>query len=285
LRSFDGKVASITGAGSGIGRALAESLTAHGAELALSDVDESGLAETVRRCAQRGARVTSSVVDVSNRASVFEWAAQVEADHGRINLIFNNAGVALGATVESMSQEDFDWLMGINLGGVVNGTQAFLPYLVRSGEGHIVNISSVFGLIGIPTQSAYNAAKFAVRGFTEALRVELDIAGNGVSATCVHPGGVKTNIARRARRDAAALALAQGHDIDAEFDRIARTTPEKAAAVILRGVRRDARRVLVGADAHLIDAVAKMPVSVYQKLLATGAKRSRRGVVETAPHG
>lgn len=275
MKELAGKVAAITGAGSGIGRALAEALTSRGAILALSDVDPVGLDQTVRSCARRGALVTGQTVDVADRTAVFEWAAKVQADHGKVNLIFNNAGVALGAPVESMTEHDFDWLMGINLGGVVNGTQAFLPHLIAAGEGHVVNISSVFGLIGIPTQSAYNAAKFAVRGFTEALRIELDIADNGVSATCVHPGGVKTNIARRARRDEAALALAASRDIDKEFDRIARTTPPKAAATILRGVQRDARRVLIGADAYVIDGLAKLPVSVYQKLIAAGARRAK----------
>ena len=275
MKELAGKVAAITGAGSGIGRALAEALTARGAILALSDVDPAGLDQTVQSCARRGALVTSQAVDVADRAAMFEWAAKVRADHGKVNLIFNNAGVALGAPVESMTEHDFDWLMGINLGGVVNGTQAFLPHLIAAGEGHIVNISSVFGLVGIPTQSAYNAAKFAVRGFTEALRIELDIADNGVSATCVHPGGVKTNIARRARRDEAALALAPSRDIDKEFDRIARTTPAKAAATILSGVERDARRVLIGTDAYVIDALAKLPVSVYQKLIAAGARRAK----------
>ena len=146
-------------------------------------------------------KVTSQVVDVADRAAVFAWADQVVADHGKVNLIFNNAGVALGATIEAMSYEDFEWLMDINFWGVVHGTKAFLPHLITSGEGHIVNLSSVFGLLGIPSQSAYNAAKFGVRGFTDALRIELDVAKNGVSCTTVHPGGIKTNIARNARMD------------------------------------------------------------------------------------
>ncbi len=197
------RVAAVTGAASGIGRELAVLLAKKGADLAISDVDEVGLAETVDLAKKAGAKVTitSQRLDVADREAVHAWADQVVADHGKANLIVNNAGVALGATVDGMSYEDFDWLMGINFQGVVSGTKAFLPHMKAAGEGHVVNISSVFGLMGIPSQSAYNAAKFAVRGFTEALRVELDIEDCGVSATTVHPGGIKTNIARNARMD------------------------------------------------------------------------------------
>src|SRR4029079_17978802 len=196
MKSFEGRVAAITGAGSGIGRALAQELARRGAHLALCDIDEVGLAETVALCEGSGVKVTSQRVDVANRDAMYAWADQVVAHHGKVNLIFNNAGVALGATIEAMSFDDFEWLMGINFWGVVHGTKAFLPHLKAAGEGHIVNLSSVFGLISVPTQSAYNAAKFGVRGFTDALRIELDIERCGVSATTVHPGGVKTNIAR-----------------------------------------------------------------------------------------
>ena len=202
MKQFEGRVAAITGAGSGIGRALAENLGAQGAHLALSDVNESGLADTVARCEGKGVRVTSQRVDVADRPAVEAWADSVVEDHDKVNLIVNNAGVALGATVESMSYEDFEWLMSINFWGVVYGTKAFLPHLKASGEGHVVNVSSVFGLVSIPTQSAYNAAKFAVRGFTDALRIELEIDPCGVSATTVHPGGIATNIAKDARMGA-----------------------------------------------------------------------------------
>src|SRR3954469_7058677 len=157
MKAFQGKVAAITGAGSGIGRALAQDLARRGAHLALSDIDEVGLAETVALCEGRGVKVTSQRVDVANREAVYAWADQVVADHGKVNLIFNNAGVALGATIEAMSYEDFAWLMSINFWGVVHGTKAFLPHLVASGDGHIVNLSSVFRLISVPAQSAYNS--------------------------------------------------------------------------------------------------------------------------------
>jgi len=191
------KVAAITGAGSGIGRALAIELSRRGASLALSDIDPAGLAETVSRCSS-DVTVTSQTLDVAEKAVVFAWADTAAAEHGKINLIFNNAGVDLNATFEGASYDDFEWLMNINFWGVVHGTKAFLPHLKASGDGHVVNISSVFGLISIPGQSAYNAAKFGVRGFTDALRIELEIEPCGVSATTIHPGGVKTNIARSA---------------------------------------------------------------------------------------
>src|SRR3954464_7706880 len=236
METFSGRVAAITGAGSGIGRALAHELARRGAHLALSDVDEVGLAETVSGCEGFGVKVTSQRVDVADRGAVYACADQVVADHGKVNLIFNNAGVALGATIEAMSYEDFEWLMSINFWGVVHGTKAFLPHLKAAGEGHLVNLSSVFGLISIPSQSAYNAAKFGVRGFTDALRMELEIEKCGVSATTVHPGGVKTNIARNARMDPSVALTAGDPDAADEFEKIAHTSPEKAARQILTGV-------------------------------------------------
>jgi butyryl-CoA dehydrogenase len=277
MKDFTGRVAAITGAGSGIGRALAADLAGRGAHLALSDVDEAGLAETVGRCEGRGVKVTSQRLDVADRQAFFAWADTVVAEHGQANLIFNNAGVALTATVESMSIEDFTWLMDINFWGVVHGTQAFLPHLKASGEGHVVNISSVFGLISIPSQSAYNAAKFGVRGFTDSLRMELEIEGAPVSSTTVHPGGIRTNIVRNSRLDPSAAGVA-GSDkaqLAVDFDKVARTSPEKAARVILAAVEADKRRVLIGPDARLFDLAARLPASVYQRLIVSGARRRR----------
>lgn len=276
MRSFDGRVAAITGAGSGIGRALASELANRGAHLALADVDATGLAETVARCEGRGVKVTSQLLDVADRAGVEAWASHVVAEHGKANLIFNNAGVALGAAIEGMSHDDFQWLMDINFWGVVHGTQAFLPHLGAAGEGHVVNVSSVFGLISVPSQSAYNASKFAVRGFTDALRMELDMAGNGVSATTIHPGGIKTNIARNARYDDSVVAVAGSIDAARDqFDRIAMTTPEKAARQILAAVASNRRRALIGPDAKVIDFVSRLPAGLYQRVLVRGASRRR----------
>jgi NAD(P)-dependent dehydrogenase (short-subunit alcohol dehydrogenase family) len=277
MRDFGGRVAAVTGAGSGIGRALAHDLAGRGAHLALADIDDAGLAETVAHCEGRGVKITSQHLDVAQRDAVYAWAEQVVADHGTVNLVVNNAGVALGATVESMSYEDFEWLMNINFWGVVYGTKAFLPHLKESGEGHIVNLSSVFGLISIPSQSAYNAAKFAVRGFTDTLRMELEIEGAPVSVTTIHPGGIKTNIARNARMDPSVAQM--GSDPERarrDFERLFITSPEKAARQILAAVARDRRRALIGPDAKAIDFLSRLPAALYQTLLTRGGRRLRR---------
>ena len=277
MRDFNGRVAAITGAGSGIGRALANELARRGAHLALADIDDTGLAETVAQCEGRSVKITSQHLDVADRAAVEAWAERVVADHGKVNLVINNAGVALGATIESMSYEDFEWLMGINFWGVVYGTKAFLPHLKASGEGHVVNLSSVFGLVSVPSQSAYNAAKFAVRGFTDTLRMELAIEGAPVSVTTVHPGGIKTNIARNARIDTSVTEMAgDAERARGEMERVFITTPEKAARQILTAVQRDRRRALIGPDAKAIDFVSRLPAGLYQRVLELGARFARR---------
>ena len=276
MKDFNGRVAAITGAGSGIGRALANELANRGAHLALCDIDETGLAESVAQCEGTGVKVSSHRVDVADREAVHAWADLVVEEHGKVNLIFNNAGVALAATIEAMSYEDFEWLMNINFWGVVHGTKAFLPHLRAAGEGHIVNLSSVFGLISVPSQSAYNAAKFGVRGFTDALRMELEMDGGGVSATTIHPGGIKTNIVRNARLDDSVTALAGGAGRAArDFDRTAMTSPKKAARQILTAVENNRRRALIGPDARVIDLISRLPSGLYQRILVRGASRRR----------
>ena len=277
MKDFTGRVAAITGAGSGIGRALAVDLASRGAHLALCDIDEAGLAETVARCEGYGVKTTSQRVDVADRAAVEAWAERVVADHGKVNLVINNAGVALGATVESMRYEDFEWLMNINFWGVVYGTKAFLPHLKASGEGHVVNLSSIFGLISVPSQAAYNAAKFAVRGFTDTLRMELEVEGAPVSVTTIHPGGIKTNIAKNARIDDSITEITGDPEkARSDFERAFITSPEKAARQILTAVQRDRRRALIGPDAKVIDFVSRLPAVVYQTLIERGARRARR---------
>ncbi|MGB2951004.1 MAG: SDR family oxidoreductase [Rhodococcus sp. (in: high G+C Gram-positive bacteria)] len=265
MKNFDDKVAVVTGAGSGIGRALALDLAGRGAYLAISDVHPAGLAETHALCEQAGARTVSFELDVSDRAAVHRHADAVLAEFGRVNLVVNNAGVALGADVVDMTWDDFEWVMNVDFWGVANGTKAFLPALIESGDGHVVNISSVFGLMGIPGQSAYNSAKFAVRGFTEALRQEMKIARHRVGVSCVHPGGIKTNIVANAR---GMQDLGDRDEVTRRFEQIAMTTPTKAAQVILAGVERNKARILIGPDARGFDLVPRIVGPRYQDLLA-----------------
>ncbi len=272
MKTVQNKVAAITGAGSGIGQALAKLLSSNGCHVAISDINESGLELTRKACELHGVKVHSQRLDVADRNAVYSWAETVNNHFGKVNMIFNNAGVGLGATVEEMEYEDFDWLFNINFWGVVYGTKAFLPLIKSAGEGHIVNISSVFGIISVPTQSAYNASKFAVRGFTDALREELDIEQCGVSATTIHPGGIKTNIAKGARVKVDPKWL-NGRDPGKDFEKLALTTPEQAAKIIYNGMMKNKRRVLVGADAKVIEGMQRLAPGIYQRLLITGAKK------------
>lgn len=260
-------VAVVTGASSGIGRALARQLDAEGYTLVLCDVNEPALRETQGLLKHGSQRVT---LDVSRRPEVEAMAAEVIARHGRIDLVINNAGVTVDATIAEVSHEDFEWLFGINFWGVVYGTKAFLPTMLTQKSGTIVNVSSVFGMIGFPRQGTYNASKFAVRGFTEALWCELE--GTGVHAVSVHPGGIKTNIARDARSKGTA---AEKEKIASDFARVARTTPEEAASVILRGVYDKKRRVMIGADAHLIHLMSRLLPEGYPSILAALDRRER----------
>lgn len=248
MKNLRGAVAVVTGAGSGIGRALAQDLASHGAELALADVNAANLEETRKLLGSAQAR--TYVVDVSEAAAVEAFAGNVERDFGRASLLINNAGVALLGTFDQLTLADFEWLFRINFWGVVYGCKFFIPLLKREPEAHIVNVSSVFGLIAPPGQTAYAASKFGVRGFTEALRGEL--LDSKVRVTSVHPGGIRTHIAENARASAATRDedRAYAHE---RFDKLARTSPEKAAKVIVNGILRNKGRVLIGADAYRID--------------------------------
>ncbi len=280
MKDFKNKVAAITGAASGMGRTLALELARRGCHLALSDVNEVGLAETADLAGKLGVKVTTQKLNVADRDAMFAWADQVVREHGRVNLIFNNAGVALGAFVETVKREDFEWIMGINFWGVVWGTQAFLPHLKKAGEGHIVNTSSLFGLLSVPTQGTYNSSKFAVRGFTEALRQELDMAKCGVSATCVHPGGIRTNIAKAAKMDHSMDQATGGkaEEARAKFDKLLNfTTAESAALQILGAVSGNKRRVLVGLDAKFLDKLVRVLGSWYQPIVTLFAKHGMLG--------
>jgi len=270
MKSLQDKVVVITGAGSGIGRALAVEVGSRGARVAISDVNDAGLAETVDLVKATGAEVRSDRLDVADRDAFVAYAAAVAEQFGRVNVVVNNAGVTMTGDFEDMTFEEFDWIMGINVGGVITGTKAFLPHLIASGDGHVVNISSLFGLVSMPGQSAYNASKYAVRGFTEALREEMLVSGHPVGVTCVHPGGIKTGIARNGRKTAGLDATA----IDKLFEeRLARMSPEKAARIIVRGILKDRARVLVGIDAHVVHQFGKLAGSRYQDVVAVVSKR------------
>ena len=264
-RYFAGKTAVISGAGDGIGRALSQRLNAAGCHLWLSDINPETLAETCASLDGSRARVTSQVVDCGQRDALFSWAEAVSAETGSVDALFNNAGVGYGARFADSSEENFEWLIDINFWGVVHATRAFLPLLTQSERGHLVNLSSIFGMVGIPTQSAYNAAKFAVRGFSESLQAEyLD---SNLFVSSVHPGGVQTNIARSARTDGAGN-MADADERDQQFRRLAKTTPERAADIILNGTARGKRRIMVGWDAWLILQLTKILTTRYHWITA-----------------
>lgn len=273
MKSFTDRTAAITGAGSGIGRALALHLAGDGCHLALADIDAAGLAETAALAGPQ-VRVTTTELDVADEKAVYGWADQVVADHDAVHLVVNNAGVALSGTVEALSTDDYRWIMDINFWGVVYGTKAFLPHLQAASEGHVVNLSSIFGIAAQPLMSGYNASKYAVRGFTESLRQDLELTGSAVSATCVHPGGIRTNIARAARvHDSVAAATGKPPAAAAaQFERMLNTSPDRAARTILDGVRRDRRRVLIGPDAWAIDSMVRLLPTAYQRIV-TGVVR------------
>jgi NAD(P)-dependent dehydrogenase (short-subunit alcohol dehydrogenase family) len=271
MKSLKGKVVVITGAGSGMGREMALLAARSGARLAISDWNPDFIAETVVFAKDAGAvEIRSDVVDVSDRAAMAGLASAVVEQFGTVNVVVNNAGVTMTGDFMDMTYEEFDWIVGVNFNGVVNGTKEFLPHLIASGDGHLINISSLFGLISMPGQSAYSATKYAVRGFTEALREEMLIAKRPVTVTCVHPGGIKTGISRNGRKTAHQDAAA----LDALFEkRLARMPAEKAAEIILKAGMKGQARVLVGLDAHALHHFAKLTGSRYQDVLALAAGR------------
>jgi NAD(P)-dependent dehydrogenase (short-subunit alcohol dehydrogenase family) len=266
-------VAVVTGAGSGIGRALAQQLSAAGSALAIADVNEKWLAETAQSLKGKGP-VSTHVLDVSNEQAVRDFAADVLARHGRVTLLINNAGVALHGTFEEISLDDLRWVMGVNFWGVVYGVKYFLPILKQQPRAQIVNLSSVFGLIAPVGQSAYCSSKFAVRGFTEVIRHELE--GTQVFVSCVHPGGIHTDIARHAKLGSHA-SEAKRQEAIALFDKITPTSPEDAATRILKGVEKRELRILIGKDARQIDIVQRLRPATYWKIMAKRANGARAG--------
>jgi NADP-dependent 3-hydroxy acid dehydrogenase YdfG len=271
-RPLAGRPVMITGAASGIGRALARRLSREGSPVAIADVDEAGLKDTEKSLP--GLALTR-VLDVRDAADMHRFAGEVrEWLTAPLAGVFNNAGVAVASSVLDAEPADDEWLRQINFDGVVNGTRAFLPILVEQDYGVIVNTSSVFGLLGMPHQSAYCASKFAIRGFTDALRQEL--RGTGVSAVTVHPGGITTNIARNARIRKDPEGRGRTHEqMAADFEAITLTSPDKAAEIICRGVERGKARILVGPDAYVFDALARVAPTHYYDLIARFEKRLR----------
>ncbi|MFT6289072.1 MAG: NADP-dependent 3-hydroxy acid dehydrogenase YdfG [Alcanivorax sp.] len=259
---FAGKRAVITGAGSGIGHALALNLNSAGCELWLSDINQPRLDETIAAMARSEVPAHTAILDVADKAAVHAYAQDIADRQGHVDVVINNAGVALGSSVADTVYEDFEWLMGINFWGVVYGSKAFLPLLSKSAAGHLINISSVLGIIAIPNNSAYNAAKFAVRGFTETLRQET--ASSNIHVCCVHPGGIKTNIARDSR---GSELIISAEERAREFDKVARTTAESAAAQILRAAQKRKKRLLIGADAHYLSIISRLFPANYARLL------------------
>lgn len=255
MKSFSNKVAVITGAGSGIGRALAQQLSLEGAHLALSDINLAGLEETKASLNGNG-KILLTQLDVSDRNAFEEYSQTVINELGHADLLINNAGVALAQSVKDCSYDDFEWIMNINFWGVVHGTKSFLPHMLTRPEAAIVNVSSIFGIIALPTQSQYNAAKFAVRGFTESLRQEHK--NSSLHVSCVHPGGIKTNIVVNGRIHTSMVGEQTHAQQIEEFNKIARTTPTQAAQTILKGVRKNKRRILIGQDAKFMDRIQRL---------------------------
>ena len=267
MKQLKDKVAVVTGAGSGIGRATAIALATEGCQMALSDIDDGRLQETRIEIEALGVKVSSKRLNVADKKAFHQYAEEVYKEFGLVNLVINNAGVAHAADLENTSYDDFEWLMGINFWGMVYGSKAFLPYLKKSGEGVIVNISSIMGFIAPGGSGAYNCSKFAIRGFSETLRMELDIEDCGVSCISVHPGFIKTNIFQNSRLDESMLSdydLTQ-NDVANLVSKLAPTTPEKAANAIIKGIKKNKMRVLIGPDARVVDFMVRYFPQLWRK--------------------
>ena len=279
MTTIRGSAAAVTGAASGIGRALALELAARGCDLALADRDEAGLhataAEIGRACSQK---VTAHRVDVGEPQQIANFAEAATLAHPGLNIVVNNAGVALLGQFNEIDQAQMDWLMDINFWGVVHSTRAFLPHLARQREAHIVNLSSIFGIIAPPGQTAYAAAKFAVRGFSESLRHELQMAASPVRLSVVHPGGVATNIVRNSRAGTGVTDNARRAQTIERFDAVARTTPAAAALRIIAGIEKNRPRILIGNDARFMDLLQRFRPGTYWAVLARRiAKAAKAG--------
>jgi len=267
MKKLSGRVAVVTGAAGGIGRAVSVALAKEGCELAICDVNAPGLEETAAQVRALGRKVTTHIVDVSNKERMRGFAEEVAGEHGGVNILVNNAGVTVNAPFESHSLEDFEWIVGINFWGTIYGCKFFLPYLQKAEEAHIVNLSSLFGLLGVPSQSSYCATKFAVHGFSEALWVELRDQGIGV--TSVHPGGVRTDIAKSARAvDPALKKQAIG-----VIDRFS-VPPEHCAKLIVSAIKKNKMKQLVTRETHMISIAKRLAPQLPQKIMVQGYRRT-----------
>jgi len=284
MTAIRGAAASVTGAASGIGRALAIELAARGCDLALADRDEAGLqavAAEIGKANTPARKVTIHRVDVSEPGQIADFAQAAVAAHPGLNIVINNAGVALMGRFDEIDQAQMDWLMNINFWGVVHATRAFLPHLARQREAHIVNLSSIFGIVAPPGQTAYAAAKFAVRGFSESLRHELQMAESPVKLSVVHPGGVLTNITRNSRTGSGITDNARRVQSIERFDTIAKTTPKGAALRIITGIEKNQPRILIGNDARFMDILQRLRPATYwapmarriQKMIKAGENK------------
>jgi len=266
MRELKGKVAVVTGAASGIGRSLALQLASEGCSLSITDINSEGLLETAEIAGNNAVKISTEVVDAADRDQVYAFAEKVVSQHGRVDIVINNAGVSLRGSIEEVSDEEFEWLMGINFWGVVYGSKAFLPYLKQQSEANLVNISSVHGLFTNPGVGPYCSSKFGVRGFTMTLCQELK--DSPVRVSCVHPGGIKTNIVKNAREAAASIPEKSLEEAQEDFDKtIARISADKAAKIIIRGIRKNKARILVGSDAYVFDFLTRYFPSYWQKFM------------------
>jgi short-subunit dehydrogenase len=269
MTTIRGAAAAVTGAASGIGRALALELAGRGCDLALVDRDEAGLQTLAAEIAKaHSQKVTVHRVDVGEPGQIADFAAAATAAHPGLNILVNNAGVALLGQFGEIDQTQMDWLMNINFWGVVHGTRAFLPHLARQREAHIVNLSSIFGIVAPPGQTAYAAAKFAVRGFSESLRHELQMAKSPVKLSVVHPGGIATNIVRNSRAGSGVTDNARRAQSIERFDAVARTTPQAAALRIIQGIEKNQPRILIGNDARFMDLLQRLRPGTYWAVMA-----------------
>ncbi len=267
MKDFQGRVAVITGAASGIGRALAIGLAERGCDLALTDISADGLEETRAACERSGRRVSTHRVDVASREAMAALPAEVEAEHGRVDIVVNNAGVSVVGDLEDQNLDDVEWLVGVNVWGVVYGCKFFLPLLRRSDDAYIVNLSSMFGLVGVPSQSSYCLSKFAVRGFSEAIAAEL--TESSVRVMSVHPGGIATNIARNSRYMEASAGM---RDRAIRFFEKRAMDPDKAAQRIIQGLERGATRKLITTETFVTDAIKRLVPALPPRWIARARK-------------